>query len=121
LVTGPGAAMAVVGSLGSQWLLQRNITLDAWAYLGPRLNYALLYAAVVPMMLLTSVCATLMIIPRPKREAVREPFLQGVFGGFYDIITDRLIQLAVIGYLLVYAGYSILLDIYALHPNRRRR
>ena len=108
LAAGPGAAMAVIGSLGSQWLLQQNMTLDASANLGPRLNYAVLYAAVVPMMLLATICATQMIVPLPKREAVREPFLQGVFGGFYDFITNRLIQLAVIGYLLVYAGYSIL-------------
>ena len=117
LSTGPGAFMAVLGSLGSQWLLDREWTGAAISQFGFRFNYALLYAIVVPLMLVVVWCTARMNVPQPAIETRREPFVATVFGGFGEFITNRLILIAVIGFLLVFAGYSIMPTITLYTPT----
>ncbi len=117
LSTGPGAFMAVLGSLGSQWLLDQEWTGAAISQFGFRFNYALLYAVVVPLMLVAAWCTARMNVPQPAIETQRQPFVATVFGGFWEFMTNRLILIAVLGYLLVFAGYSIMPTITLYTPT----
>lgn len=58
-----------------------------------------------------------MNVPQPAIETRREPFVATVFGGFGEFITNRLILIALIGYLLVFAGYSIMPTITLYTPT----
>ena len=113
LSTGPGALLAVIGSLASQWLLTREWTTS----FGFRLNFALLYLGVVPLMLIAAWCSARLHVPQPETEISRQPFIATIFGGFWEFITNRLILIAVIGYILVYAGFSIMPTITLYTPT----
>ena len=71
------------------------------------LNYAILYGATLPLMLLAAVLANCYVVPLPAVEVQREPFLKGIFGGFGRFLSNRLIVVACIAFLLVASGIMI--------------
>jgi len=70
-------------------------------------NYAVLFGAAAPMMALAALLCGLCIVPRPQQEAMREPFVSGVFGGLWNFLTHRVLLIAGIVILVVYVGNTI--------------
>lgn len=99
---GAGPALAFLSSSAQAWLMRDDSPLTF-----PN-NFALLYGASVPAMLLAAYLSTRFVIPLPAVEVVRQPLVQGLFGDFYSgFLRHRLILVAACAYLLVYSGHSI--------------
>ena len=105
-----GPLCAVIGSLGTQLIINNEIfgwTPQFWARIPYPLNYAILYGATLPLMLLVALLISRFVVPLPRVEVPRRPFLSGLFGGFGRFISYRLIFIACIAYLLMYSGLMI--------------
>jgi hypothetical protein len=108
LALGVGPIMAVIGSLGAQVVLNGkfgNVTFGSLVF--PR-NFAVLYAATVVAIGLAALQSSLYTIPPPAVENVRRPFLSEVIGGFGEFFRYRLILIACIAFMLLYAGQVIM-------------
>ena len=106
LAFGAGPLLAVVGSLGSQLLLSGELwrlKLD-WEF---PWNFAILFAGGFPVMGLAAFISSRFIVPLPDQDAVRQPFVSGVFGGLWDFLTNRILLTATIVTILVYTGNTI--------------
>ena len=95
---GVGPVLAVLGSLGSQFCL------TGMAF--PR-NFAVLFGAASPVMLVAAFLASRLVVPMPGQELRREPFGRSVFGGLRDFLSDRVLFTATIVTVLVYTGNTI--------------
>jgi hypothetical protein len=111
LAFGAGPVLAVVASLGSQYLLAAQprelplgLVLPAVSY---PWNFALLYGLSVPILLLAATQSSLFVVPLPPAEPPRPDFGAGVFGGFGEFLGHRLTLLAALAYVLVYAGHMV--------------
>jgi hypothetical protein len=105
-----GPLCAVIGSLGAQLVINNAIfgwTPPFWPRIPYPLNYAILYGATLPLMLLVAFLVSRYIVPLPAVEVQRKPFVSGVFGGFGRFISYRLILIACIAYPLIYSGTTI--------------
>jgi MFS family permease len=102
LAFGVGPLLAVIGSLGSQWLLSGELAGTAF----PR-NFVFLYGAAAPIMALAAILVSRFVVPLPAQDAVRRPFVQAVFGGLWDFLSDRLLLTATIVTILIYTGNTI--------------
>jgi hypothetical protein len=102
LAFGVGPSFAVVGSLASQVLL------DEIPY---PWSFAVLFATTVPLMGLAAFLATRFVVPQPLVEVTRKPFVTGVFGGFGEFFSYRLLVIAGVAMILVASGYNILPNI----------
>jgi hypothetical protein len=102
LAFGVGPSLAVVGSLISQFLLVSI----AYPW-----NFAALFATTVPIMGLAAFLATRFVVPLPIVEVARKPFVSGVFGGFGEFFSYRLLLVAGLAMILVASGYNILPNI----------
>jgi MFS family permease len=111
LAYGVGPAMAVIGSLGSQILLDGKLGNLSFGEIPYPRNFAALFAASAPIMILAAWLATCFVVPQPPIEVARKPFVSGVFGGFSEFFSYRLIQIAALGMILVASGYNILPNI----------
>lgn len=127
LAFGVGPLLAALSSFGSQLVLAgkfAGFTIPAFDLFGlsmpavhvPDLvvssqefpgNFAALYALAAPVIALAALLAFFFIVPLPEREAVREPFVQGVFGGIWNYLNDRVLFTALVVTFLVYAGNAI--------------
>lgn len=107
LAFGAGPLLAVLGSLGSQLLL--NGELGRWRLTGLEFpwNFAALFFAAVPVMLLGSVLAGRFAILLPANDAIRQPFFDSVFGGIWNFLNDRVLLTAAAVTILVYTGNTI--------------
>ena len=108
LALGIGPITAVIGSLFSQMVLNGkigHITLGNLFF--PR-NFAVLYAATVPALGLAALQSSYYAVPQPLVENVRQPFFSEVIGGFGEFFRDRLILIACLGFILLYAGQVIM-------------
>jgi MFS family permease len=108
LAFGAGPILAVLGSLGSQVVLTGKaghlaIPLPPYPW-----SFALLFAVTLPTMALASFLSSRFVIPEPTVEVTRQPFVSGVFGGFGEYFSYRLILLATVAYILVYSGHMIM-------------
>src|SRR5262249_46681041 len=74
-------------------------------------NFAVLFATTVPILLVAAFLSTWFVVPHPPIEVARKPFFSGVFGGFGEFISYRLILIAALAMILVTAGYNILQNI----------
>ena len=120
LAFGLGPVLAVVGALGQQLVLQGEVQLPTFNFTSgissTRVaiastvfpwNFAVLFAATVPLMALAAVLSTRFVVPMPSVEVVRQPFLAGVFGGIGKLLVDRITRIAVIATILIFAGAMI--------------
>ncbi|MBI1916885.1 MAG: hypothetical protein HYS12_19430 [Planctomycetes bacterium] len=107
LTFGAGPVLAALGSLGSHALLNGRLFTLQLSTLEFPWNFAILYALAAPVMALAVLFSAFFIVPLPEREAVREPFLQGIFGGFRNFLTDRVLRWALIVTILVYSANAI--------------
>lgn len=107
LAYGWGPAFAVVGSLGAQLLLDGK--LFGWAP-PPALtvaypyNYAALFGISALCMGVAAVSVQFYTIPLPHQDVERESFHSAIFGGFRSFVTNRVLLMISIAYLLVYCG-----------------
>jgi hypothetical protein len=131
LVFSAGPVLAVVGSVGAQLILAgrfNGFTVPAFklfghAFAGFRVpdlhgfdleypwNFAILFGASMPVLGLAALLSAGIVIPQPQSEAPRQPFFQGVFGGFGDFLSYRLILITTIAYILVYSGFMIISNV----------
>ena len=108
LAFGAGPILAVLGSLGSQMVLDGRLGSSPISGLDFRWNFAVLFAASAPIMAMGAWLSTKYVLRPPPVEPPREPFLKGIFGGLREFFSYRIILIAVLSYVLVYAGYMIL-------------
>jgi hypothetical protein len=108
LALGVGPVMAVIGSLCSQMVLNGRIGHLALGSLGFPRNFALLYLGTLPAIGLAALQSSLYVIPPPAVENVRQPFYSEVIGGFGEYFRDRLILIASLAFILLYAGQVIM-------------
>ena len=106
LAFGAGPILAVIGSVGSQMILEGR--LSSVSSFGFRWDFAVLYGASVPITALAGLLVTGMVVPQPSVEPVRQPFLSGVFGGFAEFLRTRWVAMTIVAYLLVFAGFMIM-------------
>jgi hypothetical protein len=108
---GLGPIWAVGGSLASQLLLNKEVEIpglgsleiSGWEF---PYNFATLFAATVPLMGLAAVLAGRYVIPLPEQEPGRQPFLQGMFGGFGRFLRHRVALHATIIAIVVMCGLN---------------
>jgi hypothetical protein len=99
LAFGVGPVVAFFAFLATQPVLTR---------IGYPWNWAILFAVTVPAMALAALLSSKFIVPHPKQEVARRPFVAGVFGGLGEFLSKRLILIASMALVLAYAGYNIL-------------
>ena len=105
-----GPLFAVIGSLGSQLIINDEVfgwAPSFWQQIPYPLNYTVLYAMTMPLMFLAAWLVHGYVVPLPSVEVSRQPFIKGVFGGFGQLISYRLILIACVAYLLIYSGTMI--------------
>jgi hypothetical protein len=101
LAFGVGPSFAVVGS-------HVQVLLGKIPY---PWSFAALFATTVPLMGLAAFLATRFVVPQPLVEVTRKPFVAGVFGGFGEFFSYRLLAIAAVAMILVASGYNILPNI----------
>jgi len=111
LAFGVGPIFAVLGSLLSQLILDGEVGFIAIEPIAFPYNFAVLFATTVPILLVAAFLSTWFVVPHPPIEVARKPFFSGVFGGFGEFISYRLILIAALAMILVTAGYNILQNI----------
>jgi hypothetical protein len=118
LAYGAGPVLAVLGSLGSDLLLEGQ----ALGFHVPKLafpwNYAALFGATAPLMALAALLTYWYLIPLPDVEVSRQPFVTGLFGGIREYLSDRLLVLTTLAYLLVSAGGDGIMQNVSLHTRQ---
>lgn len=106
LAYGLGPILAIFANLLSQFMLTGKV----WALEMPALsfpnNFAAVFAFTVPVMLLATYLSSRLIIPLPEQDAVRLPFVAGVFGGIAQFLSRRVVLLAVVSCILIFNGYQ---------------
>ncbi len=107
LAFGVGPAFAVLGSLGTQLVLKGSLGSLEVRQLGFPENFALLYAAAVPVMVAAAIGACFFVVPLPPVEPSRQPFVTAVFGGLWDFLRDRVLLVATVVTILLYTGNTI--------------
>ena len=110
LAFGLGPIFAVMGSLGVQLLLNSklfDLQMPHWMMIAYPYNYAILFGASMVCMALAAFLVCLYKIPMPKVDNERESFSVGVFGGFKAILSNRVLFIACLAYLLVYCGNMV--------------
>jgi hypothetical protein len=121
LAFGAGPVLAVLSSFGSQLVLGGKMEGPGFSVLlGPvpyPWNYASLFIASVPIMVLAAILSGLFVVQLPVAEVAREPFGKGMVGGFGQYFGSRLILITSIAYILVYSGNMILPNISLYTPQ----
>lgn len=107
LAFGVGPLFAVPGSLGSQLVLTGKVGPVEMAPLESPANFAVLYAAAAPLMLAAALLGSQLVIPVPTQDAVRQPFVRGVFGGLWGFLKDPVLGMATVVTVLLYTGNTI--------------
>lgn len=107
---GWGPGFAVIGSLGAQAVLTGELLgqdFTQWINVPYPYNFALLFGLSTPIMAFGAYLAHLYKFPLPKEEVEREPFKVAVLDGFKQMVSYRVLLLACIAYLLIYAGNMV--------------
>lgn len=120
LAFGAGPFIAMAASLVSQLVITGQVEVPAFdssSGLAMRKiaieplefpwNFATLYGICGPALLAASFFSFLFVIPKPETELVRQPFFSGVFGGFAQFLSNRILLTAMIVTFLAYAGNLI--------------
>ena len=119
-----GPVIALVGSLVSQVVLAGQVELPyvnaslefglrpfTFPIAGFPLNFAILFAASVPMMAMCALNSMTFVIPRPAQDLTRQPFVTTVFGGIGEILRNPTIRIASLATILIFGGNMILSNI----------
>jgi MFS family permease len=117
LAYGFGPLLAIVGNLVIATLLvtgklQFHLFGQIWgfasgAYPFPA-NYAALFGYTIPVLGLAAFLCSRLIIPLPEKEVVREPFLEGVFGGLGEFLGRPVVRLAIISSIAIFCGHQVI-------------
>ena len=110
LAFGWGPGFAVLGSLGAQLLLQGKIfgwQPPPWTQVPYPYNYALLFGASAVFMGVAASLVWLFQIPLPPVEAQRRSFRDAIWGGFKSVLSQRVLLIACVSYILVYCGNMV--------------
>jgi len=118
LAYGFGPALAVLGSLGMQLILDGKLGPISVARIPYPWNFTILFGASLPIMAVAGLLASRYIVPPPRVEVAREPLISGVFGGIGKFLSYRLLVLIVIVYLLVNAGSNFVLPSVTLNTEK---
>ena len=130
LAFGAGPVLAFLSSMASQLVLTGSVEVP-WFELPLHFkmvslsmrtlafpwNFAALFAATAGIMAVAAALSGGFVVPQPEKEPARPAFVSGVFGGFLKFLSRRLILLAVIANILVYAGYTIITNISNYTPE----
>lgn len=105
---GAGPLMAAIGALTSQLVLSGEVAgLKLTAPPFPW-NFAILFGATAPLMVIGAILALKFELPADSTDKPPAPFLQGVLGGFRNFLSDRLMIITVIAYILIYSGLLVM-------------
>ncbi|HEY7423617.1 MAG TPA: hypothetical protein VH682_05175 [Gemmataceae bacterium] len=107
LAFGIGPLLAAGSSLGQQLVLTGRVGALQVPPLGFPTNFLAIFAASIPIAVAAAFLAMQFIVPLPATDVQRQPFLAGVFGGFGEYLSYRLILWAALGLILVYSGQLI--------------
>lgn len=117
LAFGAGPFLAFFSSLASQLVLHGKLGPLGLSGLDYPWSFVILFGASAVLMALAAYLAGGVVVPLPREEAQREPFLSGVFGGLWDFLTDRVLLAATIVTILVYTGNTIATNMNLNTPN----
>lgn len=112
LAFGVGPSLAFISSGGAQAVLSGKFEVGSWTLLNftplefPH-NFALLYGLTVPLMALSGVLASFLVVPLPAEEPPREPF-HTILTGLFDFLSNRTALLAAIAMIGAGFGYMII-------------
>lgn len=104
---GWGPGFAVLGSLGTQVLLNGGIfgwTPQGWLKVVYPYNYALMFGLSSVAMGTAACLAQQLRLPQQAEDEPRQSFNRAIFGGLMAIIKHRVLMYACIAYLLVFSG-----------------
>lgn len=107
---GWGPLFAVVGSLSAQLILDGKllgVSAPAWLIWGYPYSHAVLFGVSSICMGVAAFLARLYQIPLPTVDNERESFRTSVIGGLRSFAGNRILFIACIAYLLVYAGNMV--------------
>lgn len=105
---GYGPLLAVIACIATQLVLPSATKGQAGGVLEFPWNFAVLFAASVPIMAGCAFLSALFVIPFGDEETTRLPFRQGVFGGLGNFLGRPLLRQATIVAVLAFAGFHIL-------------
>lgn len=111
LAFGFGPILAMVGSSVAQLVLSGRLWKWEIVPLGYPWNYATLFGATAPLMAISAVLALRFELPGETIAVRREPFVRGVLGGFVEFLSFRLMAIAVVAYILIYSGQSVITSV----------
>jgi len=107
LAYGWGPGFAVIGSLGAQLMLDGKLfgwVPPPWLALAYPYNYAALFAGSAASMAVAAFLVRYFTIPLPRTDVERESFHTAMIGGFRSFVSNRVLLIVSIAYLLVYCG-----------------
>jgi hypothetical protein len=108
LAYGLGPFLAILGSLLAQLMVAGKVgPVGEEAVPSPE-RFALLFASAVPVMALGAFLCSRLVVPVPEREAPRQPFVAGVFGGFVRFLGRPVVLLAVTSAVVIFCGYQVI-------------
>ncbi len=99
---GFGPGFAVLGSLGTQMILQEKISWLPFPY-----DCAALFGLTAPILVVMALLARRFYVPLPAQPEQRQPFVSFIFGGLWGFIRQPRFLLLVIAYLLWYATHFV--------------
>jgi len=107
---GWGPGFAVIGSLGTQLLLNGELfkwVPPDWLVVAYPFNYAILFIGSTGCMVLAAFLVRRYQIPLPPVDVERESFSTALVGGFKSFLSNRILLIASLAYLLVYCANMV--------------
>lgn len=114
---GLGPVLAVLGSLGSQLVLNGQLGPCVIGEIAFPWNFCALFLASAVIMGVPALLSTLYVVPRPETEISRQPFWSGVFGGLGEFLGSRLLMLTTAAFLLMIVGNDTILPTVVLYTK----
>lgn len=114
---GVGPLLACVGSLVQDVMFAKVPITGISIGLSFPKNYAVLFTAAVPLMLLETLIAASFVVPLPTEESTESSRWSEIVGGLRQFFTYRPLVFGAIAYLLVYSGGNAIFDNVSLHAK----
>jgi hypothetical protein len=114
---GLGPMFAVVGSCVSQVILSgKFLNLISVTPLEKPTSYIVLFGATVPALLVAATLVCFATMPTADSSGP-QPTLKDAVGGLRDYFTNRVVLVALVGFLLTYAGGSLIMNNLGLYAK----